>query len=89
MDEEFTNYIQMADWMRSFIDDDDWRNLVKDIKLHILSGNKKTLLSFTCKSAFPTSLGEIMFDSSVTDVTQIVFNVEFRFEYMTWEKITL
>jgi hypothetical protein len=37
MDEEFENYIYLHSWMRSFIDDDDWHNLVKDIKLHILS----------------------------------------------------
>lgn len=37
MDEDFENYIYLCNWMRSFIDDDDWRNLVKDIKLFILS----------------------------------------------------
>jgi len=89
MDEEFDNYIYLADWMRSFIDDDDWRNLIKDIKLHILSGNKKVLLSYTFTGAFPTSMGEIMFDSSTMDPTQISFNIELRYQYFTWEKTLL
>ena len=86
MDEDFENYIQLCTWMRAFIDDDDWRNLIKDIKLHILSSNKSTLLTYTFKGAFPTSMGEVMFESSVMDTTQIAFNVEFRYQFMTWEK---
>lgn len=89
MDEDFENYIHLANWMRSFIDDDDWRNLVKDIKLHILSGNKKSLLIYTFTGAFPTSMGEVMFDSSTMDPTQITFNVQFRYQYFTWEKTLL
>ena len=89
MDEEFDNYICLANWMRSFIDDDDWRNLIKDIKLHILSGNKKSLLIYTFKGAFPTMMGEITFDSSSMDPTQINFSVEFRYQYFTYEKVNL
>ena len=88
MDEDFENYIQLCTWMRAFIDDDDWRNLIKDIKLHILSSNKTTLLTYTFKGAFPTSMGEVMFDSSVMDTTQIAFNVEFRYQYFEFERIT-
>ena len=87
MDEEFENYICLTNWMRSFIDDDDWRELVKDIKLHILSGNKKVLLVYTFVGAFPTMMGEVMFDSSTMDPTQINFNVEFRYQYFTYEKV--
>ncbi len=87
MDEDFENYIYLANWMRAFIDDDDWWNLVKDIKLHILSANKKILLVYTFVGAFPTMMGEVMFDSSTLDPTQIQFNVEFRYQYFTWEKV--
>jgi len=86
MDEDFENYIYLANWMRSFIDDDDWHNLVKDIKLHILSGNKKSLLIYTFKGAFPVSMGEVMLDSSTMDPTQINFNVDFRYQFFTWER---
>lgn len=96
MDEDFENYIYLANWMRAFNGDDDvysenddWHNIVKDIKLHILSGNKKALLVYTFVGAFPTMLGDVMFDSSAMDPTQIQFNVEFRYQYFTWEKTTL
>lgn len=89
MDEDFENYIYMTNWMRSFIDDDDWRNLVKDVKLHILSGNKTTLLTYTFTGAFPTMMGEVLFDSSDMDPTQIQFNVEMRYQYFQWERTRL
>lgn len=86
MDEDFENYTYLCNWMRSFIDDDDWRNLIKDIKLHILSGNKKNLITYTFHGAFPVTLGEVMFDSSTMDPTQINFNVEFRYQFFQWER---
>lgn len=86
MDEDFENYIYLSNWMRSFIDNDDWRKLFKDIKLHILSGNKKILLTYTFFGAFPTMLGDITFDSTEMDPTQIAFNTEFRYQYFTFEK---
>lgn len=89
MDEDFENYIYLANWMRAFIDDDEWQNLVKDIKLHILSGNKRALLIYTFVGSFPTTMGEVMFDSSTMDPTQISFNVQFRYQYFTWEKTLL
>ena len=96
MDEDFENYIYLSNWMRAFNGDDDvysenddWHNIVKDIKLHILSGNKKTLLIYTFVGAFPTMLGDVMFDSSTMDPTQIQFNVEFRYQYFNFEKTLL
>lgn len=86
MDENFENYLFLAKWMRSFIDDDDWRNLIKDIKLHILSANKKILLTYTFVGSFPVSLGSVTFDSSSMDPIQIQFNVSFRYQYFTFER---
>lgn len=89
MDEEFECYTTLYDWMRSFIDDDDWRVLVKDIKLSILSSNKKNLLTFTFAGALPTMLGDVNLDNSNVDTQQVIFNVEFRYQYFTWERIKL
>lgn len=86
MDEDFENYIQLCNWMRSFIDDDDWHNLVKDIKLHILSANKKVLLTYSFYGSFPTMLGEVSFDSSNLSPTPISFNVEFRYQWFEFKR---
>jgi hypothetical protein len=76
-------------WMTSFIDEDNYRNLIKDTKLSILSANKKTLLIYTFKGTLPTSLGDVNFDSSVMEAQNIVFTVELRYQYFTWERVTV
>lgn len=80
MDENFETYKTLTNWMLSFIDDDSFGNLVKDIKLHILSANKKPLIIFTYIQSFPTSIPEVMFDSSIMDTDPIIFTVEFRYQ---------
>jgi hypothetical protein len=67
MDEEFENYCYLMNWMTSFIDQDVYRNLVKDTKLSILSANKKSLLIYTFVGSLPTSLSDVTFDSSTMD----------------------
>lgn len=88
MDENMDNYQHLHNWMRSFIDDDDWRNLVKDITLFIMSANKKILLKFLFVSAFPTSLSDLTFDSAVMDATQITYSVTFAYQHFTFQKFT-
>lgn len=89
MDEDFEIYMQMVDWLKSFKDDADWKELIKDIRIHILNANKKTNLIFVFTGAFPTNLGDITLDSSQSDVSQITFNLEFRYQYMTYTKENL
>ena len=87
MDEDFVNYETMHDWLMSFVDVDVWRVLVKDIKLHILSANKKTSLIYTFNHAFPTSITEVQFDSTNTETTPITFTVEFRYQWFDFERV--
>lgn len=56
MDEDWKNYDEMFNWLTSFKDEDDWRNLIKDIKVYILSSNKKILKIFTLVGAIPTNI---------------------------------
>lgn len=87
MDEDFENYCYLMKWMTSFIDDDDYRNLIKDTKLSILSANKKTELIFTFAGSFPTNLSDVSFDSSTMDAQNITFTCEFRYQYFKWERM--
>lgn len=88
MDEDYSNYEYLHNWLVSFIDGNSWRNLVKDMKLHVLSGNKTPLVLYTFHYAFPVSLGEISYDSSNTDTTPIIFNVEFRYQWFDFERVS-
>lgn len=87
MDEEFENYQYLHNWLRDFIDVDDWRHLVKDLTLNVLSANKALLLKFTFTDAFPTSLGDITFDSGTMDALQLTYNATFAYQYFTFEKL--
>lgn len=89
MDEEFENYCYLMDWMTSFIDDDDYRKLIKDTKLSILSANKKSLLVYTFVGSLPTNLSDITFDSSTMDAQNITFTCEIRYQYFKWERISV
>lgn len=89
MDEEMENYQYLHHWIRDFIDVDDWRNLVKDITLHVLSANKSVLMRFTFFQAFPTSISDITFDSGTMDATQITFSATFAYQYFTFEKTVI
>jgi hypothetical protein len=89
VDEDFSNYEYVQNWLVSFVDEGDWRELVKDLSLHVLSANKKTLLKFVFVHAFPTSLGDITFDSSVMDSTQMTFTIDFTYQYFNIVRTTV
>jgi len=87
MDEDFQNYIYLHNWLRDFIDMDDYRNLIRNINLHILSANKQNIIVFEFFGAFPTNLASISFDSAITDSQIITFDVEFTYQYFTFKNI--
>lgn len=87
LDEELENYMYLHNWVRDFIDMDDWRKLVKDITLHVLSANKKILLLFKFFQAFPTAVSDISFDSGAMDSMQITYSATFSYQYFTFEKV--
>lgn len=86
LDENLENYTYIHEWLVSFRDMDVWHELTKDIKLHILSANKRPLLTFTFVHAFPTNLGEVTFDSTQTDFTQMVFSVQWSYQFFTFKR---
>jgi hypothetical protein len=89
LDEDFANYIYLHDWLSSFTDDAIWRELTKDLKLHILSANKHTLLIFTFVHAWPFSIGDISFTSSIGTAQNIVFETSFRYQYFEYNIVSI
>lgn len=84
LDEDLETYVSIYNWLTSFIDQDVWRNLTQDIQIHVLSSNKRVNKTFTFVQAFPVTIGEIPFDSTVNESTQVAFTCDFRFQYFTF-----
>lgn len=68
-------------WMLSFIDDDFFNKLIKDMKLIILNANKIPILEMTFVGAFPINIPDLSLDSSVLETSPILFTVEFSYQY--------
>lgn len=82
LDEDYKTYTLIYDWMVSFIDQDTFIHLVKDILVHILSANNKPILTFKYTDAFPTSLDSLPLLSNTSENEIITFGVSFRYQYI-------
>ena len=89
LDEDYLNWTNFHDWVFSFKDEDVWYNLTKDIKLHILNANKNQEIIFTFVHAFPTNIGAIDLTSAAVGAEPIIFPVEFKYQYYTYERVGL
>ena len=80
--EDYSNYLYIYDWLLYIRNNDHSPATVfKDINFYILNNNKMINRIFVFHGCFPTYLGEIDFDSSVTDTTSIINTVTFRYQY--------
>ncbi len=80
--EDYANYLFIYDWMLDIRDNDhDVTRHFKDINFHILNNNKMANKFFVFHGCFPTYLGEIGFDNSITDTVPIINNVTFRYQF--------
>jgi hypothetical protein len=80
--EDYSNYFYIYDWFLDIRDHEhDPLRHFKDINFHILNNNKMNNKFIVFHGCFPTYLGEIGFDSSMSDTTQIVNSATFRYQY--------
>lgn len=83
VDEEFKNYLYIYQWMLSCTTKDTPLSRQKDATLHILTGNKTKNLEVQFLGCFPTSLGNISFESAVTDPNAITCALTLRYQMFT------
>lgn len=87
LDEDFENYQFLHDWLRSFIDDRPWQDIVKDLKMTILTANKIPILEFNFIMCIPTMISSISFNTTTTENNQITFTTEFAYQYFRFSRI--
>ena len=89
VDEDLRNWLELYDWMTSTVNVEDFQRQlpIKDQKsdatLMVLSNSMNPKFEVKLKDCFPTELGSLDFDSSVTDLDPITCSVTFA--YTTYE----
>lgn len=80
--EDYSNYLFLYEWLLDIRNTEhDVLRHWKDINFHILNNNKMQNRHFVFHGCFPTYLGEIDFDSAITDVNAIINTATFRYQY--------
>ena len=102
VDEDFQNYIEIHSWMRSLGFPDNYTEhanisanpvqtglgIVSDLSLIILNSTKNPNYEFSFRSAWPTYLSEIDFDTTANDVDYVTASATFKYLIMDITKIT-
>lgn len=101
VDEDFQNYLEIHNWMRSLgspenyderaaidaIPDYTGNGKLSDISVIALNSAKNPNFQVTFTDAFPTELGSVVFDSSLSDVTYITCEASFKYTVYEISKV--
>jgi len=98
LDENMLAYEEMYNWLRrNQVTDMGQHNVLNrtsapptnaDITLSILSSHNNLTNQFRYIDAIPTSLGDIVFESTATGTEYITFNATFRFSYFEMKTVS-
>ena len=92
IDENMNSYTEMYEWLKRLVNENyhgpEYANAKlgeipseADITVSVLSSHNNVLQRIRYIDCVPTSLGDISFEASVSDVQPLVFPVTFRFSY--------
>lgn len=83
LDEDFTNYIEIHDWMYGAVTQPDSPEIdkYKDISLLVLSSHNVVVREFKFVKAFPVNLSSVAFDSTLTDAEYLTASAVFHYSY--------
>jgi len=92
LDENLSSYNEMYDWMRRILDEPEVTPLQReykrkivptysDITISILSSHNNKTKQIVYKDCVPTSLGDIVFESTATGTEFVTYQISFRFSY--------
>ena len=97
VDEDMKNYEEIYNWLvamgfpksysQATIDRGDPEQVFSDATLTVLNNNKNPKIEFTFMDCFPTSLGNISFDSSMTDADAILCDVVFSYKLFEMKRL--
>lgn len=83
IDEDFTNYQEIHDWMYGAVTQPDLPDTdkYKDMSLLILSSHNNVVREFKFVKAFPVNLSSVAFDATVTDAEYLTATAVFHYSY--------
>jgi len=81
VDEDFTNYTEIHDWMYGGVTVDEDPNKYRDVTLLILGSHNNKVREFKFVSAFPTNLSSLEFDATATDAEYLLASATFHYSY--------
>tara|TARA_R100001082_G_scaffold110804_1_gene91845 strand:+ start:317 stop:880 length:564 start_codon:yes stop_codon:yes gene_type:complete len=93
VDERMRNWLELHDWMRSLSNAEDasefipYEQQTSTAEIIVLTSAYKPYLAVTFKDVFPTSLGQINFDSTISETEPVISSATFR--YSTYSIRTL
>jgi len=96
VDEDLNNWRELFDWITGIGFPNDYNEyksqkanqIHSDATLSILNSNMQPNYRILFKDLFPTSLGEVSFDSSSADVDGIKATASFRYLSYSYEKVS-
>jgi len=83
VDEDFTNYTEIHDWMYGAVTQPDGKDVdkYKDISLLVLSSHNNVIREFKFVKCFPINLSSVAFDATVTDAEYLTASAVFHYSY--------
>ena len=95
VDEEFANWKEMYNWMRSIVPFEDFRQILpkqndyySDATIHCLNSAKNPNIRFTLKKVFPISLDGFELNSALTEPEPVTINATFVYDSFDIETVT-
>lgn len=94
VDENMNNYMEIFNWMHHIAFPQDFSqyknhdkkyNLKSDISIIILNSSKNPQKIITFYDAFPVFLGDVNFDSTLSETKPLVVDVTFNYNYYSIE----
>ena len=87
VDEKLTNWLEIHDWMRSVSNFEDFDDFItptedhfSDATLMVTTSGMNSSVEITFKNCFPTTLGAIEFDSTVSEMEPLVAEVVLAYD---------
>ena len=97
LDTDFNNYFEIYEWIQGLAgtySGPHYDELIaqdgqpySDAQLIILTSSNEPNIKFTFIDTFPTGLGQISFNSTLSDVEYVTTDITFNYKYFTVERI--
>lgn len=83
--EDMDNFQEIFSWLNKSVELNTMEDKFDDLTIYILTSKNNVNKTITFKDVFPTSIGNISFQSTDADVVYATVDVTFRYNHFTFE----